>query len=160
PAYRERYDAYLKENFPKIPLPSDADTFRELAVLGQKLVALHLLETPELRRHGIAYPIGGDHLVKKMRLAQRYLPPTPNVHAGRVLLNDNEYFDNVPLAAWEFGVSGYQPAFKWLDDRVGRSLTEEDINHYRMMIASMRETAALLPSVDEAFKKTLKLDKL
>ena len=70
-------------------------------------------------------------------------------------LNETEFFDNVPPEAWEFRVGGYQPAFKWLDDRVDRALTQSDITHYRRMIAAMRETVALLPAVDAAFHALL-----
>ena len=58
-------------------------------------------------------------------------------------------------AAWEFRVGGYQPAYKWLDDRAGRTVTEEEIRHYRRMLAAMRDTAALLPDVDKAFQRLL-----
>ena len=75
PTYRSRYAAFLKTDFPRLPLPPDAETFHALAALGAKLAALHLLEDPRLRQHGIAFPISGDHTVKKMRAADRYLPP-------------------------------------------------------------------------------------
>jgi len=74
---------------------------------------------------------------------------------GRIRLNDEEYFDNVPPEAWAFRVGGYQPAARWLDDRAGRTLTADDIMHYRRMIAAMRETVALLPQVDAAFLRLL-----
>jgi predicted helicase len=155
PTYRERYAPFLKIDFPRLPLPADADTFHELAALGAKLVALHLLEAPELQPTGIAFPVSGDHLVEKRNAAKRYLPPTPDGQPGRICLNATEYFDNVPPEAWEFRVGGYQPAYKWLDDRAGRHLTEEDIAHYRKMLAAMRETVALLPAVDAAFRRML-----
>ena len=164
PTYRTRYAAFLKTDFPRLPLPPDAETFRALAALGAKLTALHLLEDPTLQQHGIGFPVPGSHTVKKMRTAERYVPaPTPPPGAvapelgaggrssGRVKLNDDEYFDNVPPEAWEFRVGGYQPAAKWLEDRAGRALTSDDITHYRRMIAAMRDTAALLPQVDAAF---------
>ena len=155
PTYRTRYAAFLKTGFPRLPLPPDAETFHSLARLGAKLTALHLLEDPALQQHGIGFPIPGDHTVKKMRTTERYIPPTPSGNAGRVKLNDAEYFDNVPPEAWEFRVGGYQPAAKWLEDRAGRALTADDITHYRRMIAAMRETAALLPQVDTAFLELL-----
>ncbi|HZP82125.1 MAG TPA: type ISP restriction/modification enzyme [Chthonomonadaceae bacterium] len=155
PTYRERYAPFLKIDFPRLPLPADADSFHELAALGAKLVALHLLEAPELQPTGIAFPVSGDHLVEKRNAAKRYLPPTPDGQPGRVCLNVTEYFDNVPPEAWEFRVGGYQPAYKWLDDRAGRHLTEEDIAHYRKMLAAMQETVALLPAVDAAFRRML-----
>ncbi len=165
PTYRSRYAAFLKTDFPRLPLPPDAETFYALAALGTKLTALHLLEDPALNTHGIGFPVAGDHTVKKMKTTARYVPafsaPTPpelgagGPSAGRVKLNDTEYFDNVPPEAWEFRVGGYQPAAKWLEDRAGRTLTAEDITHYRRMIAAMRETAALLPQVDMAFGELL-----
>lgn len=151
PTYRTRYAAFLKTDFPRLPLPPDADTFRALAALGAKLTALHLLEAPELRQHGIGYRGGGGHVVKNMREADRYVPPTPGGATGRVRLNETEHFDNVPPDAWAFQVGGYRPAAKWLDDRKDRALTEDDITHYRRMLAAMRDTAALLPAVDAAF---------
>ena len=36
--------------------------------------------------------------------------------------NSKQYFDNIPLIAWEFYIGGYQPAQKWLKDRKGRTL--------------------------------------
>jgi len=42
-----------------------------------------------------------------------------------------QYFEDVPLLAWEFYIGGYQPAQKWLKDRRGRVLSFEDIRHYR-----------------------------
>lgn len=157
PTYRTRYAAFLKTDFPRLPLPPDGRTFHVLAALGAKLVSLHLLEDPSLQQHGIGFPIPGGHVVKKMKPADRYVSPTAGGNPGRVKLNDTEYFDNVPPEAWEFRVGGYQPAAKWLDDRAGdaktpgRTLTADDITHYRRMIATMRETAVLLPQVDAAF---------
>jgi len=150
PTYRTRYAAFLKTDFPRLPLPPDGETFHALAELGAKLTALHLLEDPALQQHGIGFPVPGSHTVKKMRTAERYIPPVDG-KPGHVKLNDEEYFDNVPPEAWEFRVGGYQPAAKWLEDRAGRALTSDDIAHYRRMIAAMRETAARLPQVDAAF---------
>ncbi len=151
PTYRTRYAPFLKTDFPRLPLPPDADAFQTLAALGSKLVALHLLEDPALTKHGIGFPIAGDHTVQKMKDAARYTPPAPGGTKGRVKLNATEYFDNVPPEVWEFQVGGYRPASKWLADREGRRLTAPDIDHYRRTIAALRETAALLPQVDAAF---------
>jgi len=156
PTYRQRYAAFLKIDFPRLPLPHDLTAFEMLAALGAKLVALHLLEAPSLNRPGISFPVGGDHRVQKLRATDRYLPPSAlalegDNLSGRVKLNATEYFENVPLEAWEFRVGGYQPAYKWLDDRADRFLTDDEIIHYMRMLAAMRETAALLPEVDAAF---------
>jgi len=155
PTYRKRYASCLRTDFPRLPIPLDAVMFSELAMLGEKLVKLHLLEAAELQHHGIVFPVSGDHYVKKMRVTDRYLGPTPDGKPGRVRLNDTEYFDNVPPQAWEYLVGGYQPAAQWLDDRAERCLSESEILRYRHMIAAMRETITLLPAIDVSFARML-----
>ncbi len=145
----------MKIDFPRVPLPHDAASFQAAAAVGARLVALHLLEDPALSRHGIRFPVAGDHRVKQMKPAQRYQPPTPADAPGRVWLNEREYFDNVSPDAWAFRVGGYQPAAKWLEDRVDSCLTEDDITYYRKMLAALRETVALFPAADAAFARII-----
>ena len=67
---------------------------------------------------------------------------------GKVWINDNQYFDNVPLLAWEFYIGGYQPAQKWLKDRQGRVLDRDDIRHYLNIITVLVETDRLMKEID------------
>jgi predicted helicase len=68
---------------------------------------------------------------------------------GRVWINDNQYFDNVPLIAWEFYIGGYQPAQKWLKDRQGRKLSFDDILHYQKIIVALSETHRIMQEIDK-----------
>ena len=43
-AYRERYDQFLRADFPRVPLTDDVELFRALVNLGSDLTAVHLLE--------------------------------------------------------------------------------------------------------------------
>lgn len=63
---------------------------------------------------------------------------------GRVHINETQYFDNVPLAAWEFYIGGYQPAQKWIKDR---KLEFDDIWHYQKIIVVLTETDRLKPFI-------------
>ena len=47
PGYRVRYDAHLKLDFPRVPLPGGAHVFRQLVKVGHKLLSLHLMESPD-----------------------------------------------------------------------------------------------------------------
>lgn len=67
---------------------------------------------------------------------------------GKVYINDIQYFDKVPLIAWEFYIGGYQPAQKWLKDRKDRTLSFEDILHYQKIIVALTETHRLMQEVD------------
>jgi hypothetical protein len=84
------------------------------------------------------YPKEGSNEVEK-----------PKYDTGKVYINDTQYFDNVPLEAWEFYIGGYQPALKWLKDRKGRTLGYEDIIHYQRIIRVLKETGEVMKVLDE-----------
>ena len=68
---------------------------------------------------------------------------------GKVWINDEQYFDNVPEVAWGFYIGGYQPAQKWLKDRKGRKLSFEDIQHYQKIIVALTQTDRLMKEIDK-----------
>jgi hypothetical protein len=43
----------------------------------------------------------------------------PDAKAGRVWINDEQYFEPVAETAWAFPVGGYLPAQRWLKDLMG-----------------------------------------
>ena len=154
PTYRETYKEFLKIDFPRVPYPSDADTFWQLVTLGGELRQIHLLESPRLAAQikalSLGYPIGGDNSVtrKMTKTSVGFEPDEADSSMGKVWLNDTQYFTNVPLVAWEFYIGGYQPAQKWLKDRRDRTLDHHDIKHYRNIIASLSLTNELMQQID------------
>ncbi len=66
---------------------------------------------------------------------------------GRVMINPDQYFDNVPALAWEFHIGGYQPAQKWLKDRKGRALSFDDVLHYQKIIKILTETDRIMKEI-------------
>ena len=143
PTYRKRYAEFLKIDFPRLPLTGDKGLFAALVRLGRELVALHLLET--VPTPAASYPCQGDNVVRRVD----YKPPTSH-SPGRVCINDRQYFANVPPEVWEFHVGGYQVCHKWLKDRKGRSLSYDDIEHYRRMTEAVRGTLRLMEEIDKA----------
>lgn len=141
PSYREKYREFLKVDFPRVPYPKDGKTFRTLAGFGRSLRELHLLESPDVKKFITGYPIAGDNGVEKIEY-----------RGGKVWINDRQYFDGVPLDAWEFFIGGYQPAQKWLKDRKGRMLAFDDISHYQEMIAALSGTIRLMKEIDGTAK--------
>jgi predicted helicase len=141
PSYRSTYKEFLKIDFPRIPYPADATTFWQLAALGGELRALHLLEHPALAKPITTYPVGGDNVVEK-----------PTYADGKVHINKDQYFGNVPEVAWNFFIGGYQPAQKWLKDRKGRTLSLDDLRHYAKIIIALTETDRLMKAIDGVWK--------
>jgi hypothetical protein len=66
----------------------------------------------------------------------------------RIWINDQQYFESVPVVAWEFYIGGYQPAQKWLKDRHGRKLNFEDIRHYQKVVVALTETHRIMQTID------------
>jgi hypothetical protein len=65
----------------------------------------------------------------------------------RVMINPDQYFEGVPLVAWEFHIGGYQPAQKWLKDRKGRALSFDDVMHYQKIIKILTETDRIMKEI-------------
>jgi predicted helicase len=150
PAYRTRYAEFLKIDFPRLPLTSNVDLFRELCALGERLTALHVME-----QFGAAlptYPIEGNNMVEKIEYRVPEGEPLES-GPGCVYINKTQYFDGMPPQVWEFHVGGYQVCHKWLKDRKGRVLSYEDIRHYQRVVAALGETIALMERIDEAIEE-------
>ena len=139
PAYREKYKEFLKTDFPRVPYPESAKQFHHLVAIGSELRLIHLMEHPDLSKLITQYPIAGNDTVEKARWEL-----VPDGHNGRVWINSEQYFDNVPLVAWEFYIGGYQPAQKWLKDRQGRTLSYDDIMHYQRIIKALVMTDEIM----------------
>ncbi len=151
PAYRSRYADYLKSDFARVPLPGSRALFEALVPLGTRLVALHLLDA------AAAPDLAGPKPVRFVGSGEPRVAIKPEFLAGRVHINANCWFEDVPERAWNFHIGGYQPAQKWLKDRAakggkkasdGRVLTPEDILHYRRMITAMDTTIDLMAEID------------
>jgi hypothetical protein len=84
PTYRQRYAEFLKIDFPRVPLTSDANLFRALCEKGAELVALHLLESPRLENPITGYPVKGSNVVD--RGFPKYVGPgEPEPGTGKAL---------------------------------------------------------------------------
>jgi hypothetical protein len=59
---------------------------------------------------------------------------------GNVYINAEQYFGNVPELVWNFYIGGYQPAQKYLKDRKGRKITNDEIEQYQRIIKVLSET--------------------
>lgn len=150
PNYRETYKEFLKTDFPKVPYPTP-ETFWQLVALGDQIRLLHLMESTTLDTPITQYPIAGDNVITRKITKTSPGYEATSTTQGKVWINDTQYFDSVPLQAWEFYIGGYQPAQKWLKDRRDRELSFDDILHYQKIIVALSETARLMLEIDKVF---------
>ncbi len=149
PTYRDKYKEFLKIDFPRVPYPKDVATFWLLVKLGGEIRQIHLLESPRVEDYITSYPKSGDNkITTKINKKDWELFDKEN-RLGRIWINREQYFDNIPLVAWEFYIGGYQPAQKWLKDRKERTLEHEDVLHYQKIIVALMETDRLMKDIDK-----------
>ena len=148
PSYREKYKEFLKIDFPRVPYPTDANMFWQLVDLGRQIREIHLLESPTVNNFITSYPMPGTNEVTNRIVRKDWEITDEEKQLGRIWINDSQYFDNIPLSAWEFYIGGYQPAQKWLKDRRDRTLTFDDILHYQKVIVALTETERLMREID------------
>ena len=136
PTYRKKYKEFLKIDFPRIPYPSDAKSFHTLAALGSQLVAIHTMKDFD-EADDVAFEDAGGREVGKVSWRD-----------GAAYINKNSRFTNVDEATFNQYIGGYQPLQKWLKDRKGRALSDDDISHWKRIVRALRRTADLMSEID------------
>ncbi len=143
--YKEKYKEFLKIDFPRISYPN-IKTFWDFVKFGKKLRQIHLLEDESLNQKII--DIVGEG---KMKIENRLNKKDITIKDDVVLvkLNENLQIINIPLIAWEFYIGSYQPAQKWLKDRVGKILGRADMKHYNSIINALVKTDEIMRKIDK-----------
>lgn len=142
--YRERYAKFLQRDFPRIPLPGTPELFSRLAHLGGELTSVHLMESPKLTKFISAF-IGESNLkIEIISWSQNTVWMNKAQTTG---------FQGVSEDVWNFSIGSYQVCQKWLKDRKGRTLSTDDIDHYRMIVVALSETIRLMAEIDKVIEQ-------
>lgn len=139
PEYRRRYRAALSQRFPLVLLSEKGELVRALCMLGRELIALHLLESPRLNKPTTEFIGGRNPGVEKVFWSRNTVWVDKAQSTG---------FLGVHEDVWQFHFGGYQVCEKWLKDRKGRTLSEEDIVHYQKIVVALSETIRLMAEID------------
>ncbi len=147
PTYREKYADFLRLDFPRIPFTRDVDLFAEMAVLGERLVALHLLRSPELDPPACRFEGQGDNRVAK----DRSQGLTYDANSQRMSINPTQFFVPVSPQVWEYAIGSYQVCEKWLKDRQGRPLSLDEIRTYCRIVTAVGKTIEIQGQIEELY---------
>jgi Type ISP C-terminal specificity domain/Eco57I restriction-modification methylase len=147
PSYRKKYVELLRLGFPRVPFPGSKELFESIVSIGARLVAAHLLDfdtlKPLLDPKNVRFAGRGTASIEK---------GFPKWSNGRVAINAERWFEEVPENVWSFQIGGYQVCEKWLKDRridkLGRALNESEILHYRRIVTAISETVDLMAEID------------
>ena len=153
PRYRDRYESQLKLDFPRVPLPGSAGHFRKLAESGHELLILHVLDSQELDEFITTYTGPKNPEVGRVGWSEGTVwldAAKTNAREGhRATKPGTIGFKGVPEKVWDFHIGGYQVCYKWLKDRKGRTLSNEDVAHYQKIVVALNETIRIMAEIDE-----------
>lgn len=144
-AWRKRYAAFLREDFPRIPFPRDRGAFLEMIGLGAVLVDLHLLRSDRLARPAVRFEgEGSGRLARSWRKVRQYLPAE-----RRVIVNEEgQSFLGISPEAWALRIGGYPVLDHWLADRAGCELRLDEIESFRKTATALAITVEVRRRID------------
>ena len=58
-------------------------------------------------------------------------------------------FHGVSEAVWNYHIGAYQVCEKWLKDRKGRKLSEDEITHYQRIVVALSATTSVTKEIDQ-----------
>ena len=152
PGYRDRYGEHLKLDFPRVPLPGRAKLGRELMKAGHELLSLHLLESGDLDYPNTDYAGPRAPMVGRVGWSNGTVwldAATTNARQRHRATTPGRYgFHGVREDVWDFQTGGYQVCHKWLKDRKGRTLSDDDIAHYQKIVVAVGETTVIMSAID------------
>jgi len=140
--YRSKYAEFLKIDFPRVPFAQDYKIFHKMAKHGQRLAELHLLESSELDHPLAKFRGKGSNKIEKLKYIE---------NEARVYINQNQFFDNIDEAVWNYQIGGYQVCSKWLKDRTGRILSLDEIKQYCKIATAIRKTIEIQKNIDKSY---------
>lgn len=144
--YRRIYATYLKSDFPRIPFTSDLQVFNEIAKLGQRLINLHLLKSPELDHPVAKYQgLGDDHVITR---------PNYSEVDQQLYINSSYYFEGLRPEVWNYQLGGYQVLDKYLKERKGRRM--DDPRYFIRVATALAKTIEIQEEIDAIYPEVEK----
>ena len=154
--YRRRYAGFLQIDFPRVPFPGSVELFRKLVAAGHELQALHLLESPQLDKLITTYTGPNSPNVGRVAWSDDTVwldAAKTNAREGHRATKPGKIgFKGVPEGVWKFHIGGYQVCHKWLKDRKGHTLSDDDIAHYHKIVVALNETIRIMAEIDDVIE--------
>ncbi len=149
--YRTRYDKQLRSDYPHIPITKSKVLYEKLETKGKELTNIHMLKKID-SLSSVSY--------------ENTSGASPRISS--VLFKDNMIwidkdknisFSGISSKLWNYEIGGYPVCKKWLKDRgpkkgrPGRTLTDEDIEHYKKIIVAIQKTILIVGEIDEVIEE-------
>ncbi|HHT78493.1 MAG TPA: DNA methyltransferase, partial [Actinobacteria bacterium] len=145
--YRNKYNEFLKIDFPKIPFTNDFNLFKKLSSLGNLLIDIHLLKSYRINKTTSKFEGNGDGYIKHIIYDKEN---------KKISINEAQYFTNIVPEVYNYYIGGYQVLNKWLKERKDNFLDSADINHFVKIVKAIEETIKVQKEIDKLYPEVEK----
>jgi len=139
PIYRQRFNEFLKRDFPRVPIINAPKTegdfhvseevFRAYVTAGEKLRKLHLMQTKIPAVLEIEPATSQDLEISAIKYKD-----------GVLHLNPNKCIKGIPVEVWEYRIGGYQVLDKWFKSHKGKTMAMDDFDHIAGVVGLLGES--------------------
>jgi hypothetical protein len=142
-SYTLRFAADLEGDFPHVPFPRDTAVMARAAALGARIRTLQTFAGP-------ADPAYDTAIIATAPSAATTLAGSIEHGAGAIILGSDgtARVEGVPIAVWEFAVSGYALLQRWLLHRRGQRVDAAMLDAVRDLVARIGNLIALMADAD------------
>ena len=142
-AYRTHFQAQLRIDFPRIPLPTNRDVFRQLSEQGRELAEAHLSVLDGFWNRALVTSCGETAGLPVERGYPRLGAP------GRVAVHrQTDLSGQIEAEVWQFRIGGYQVLARWLKQRRHRELSAAEQEHFQRIAEAIRRTLRWMASIE------------
>jgi len=140
PIYRERFNEFLKRDYPRVPIinaPADGEDdfhvgeamFRAYVEAGERLRKLHLMQVKVPMTLELEPNTPEDLVIEAIKYKD-----------GILHLNKNKQILGIPEDVWNFRIGGYQVLDKWFKSHKGEVMSDKDFEHIQNVVGLLAET--------------------
>lgn len=126
--YRSKYNSFLKQDYPRVPIIENKETFEKYVDIGTKLRKLHLME----------YNVQKELQIESSN--NNLLIETSKYEDGSVRINSDTVISGITEEEYNYYLGGYQIIEKWLKSHKGEILTIESFEHIKRIVGIVDET--------------------
>ena len=116
----------------------------ELSEIGEYLIDLHLMK--KILPVKTKFDVEGTNIVKNV-----------NYKDKKIWINKEQYFEDVPLVAWEYHVGGYDVLDHYLKERKkkNKKLTNSEIENFFQIVEIVKLSDVIMKKIDSVLDNYL-----
>jgi predicted helicase len=137
--YLKEFNQLLKLNIPRVFYPVSKEQLQHFIKIGASLRNIHLTLKPT--QHSVLKDVFFDIAQDKTTVSISKV----SFDRDRIRINDTQYF-LAKRSIWEYKVGASHPAKDWLENRIGQTLSFQEIETYINILGVIKETLSITQS--------------